>query len=124
MDIKAYAKELRGHDWMYAMSDSHGVWAAGERNLLTLKELRAISSNHCKLFDLAAKYYTQMEGSDYEKAWRYVGAHLWVHGKKLSEEQAKDFVNAKDDKHWGTVYRVDWGKVSEELEGSGNSFDA
>ena len=99
------------------MSDSHGVWAAGERNLQDLKELRSLSSNHSKLFDLAANFYTQMQGSDFEKAWRYAGAHLWVHGKRCSEEQAQKFVESKDDKYWGTVYRIVWSDIQDTIAG-------
>ena len=113
MKITEYAKELRAHDWFYAMSDDHGVWASGERNLQGLRELKSMSSNHGRLFDLASGYHLQMQGAEFEKAWRYAGAHLWINGVKCSDSEAQGFVESKEDPHWGTVHRVSWKAVDD-----------
>jgi hypothetical protein len=119
MDIQEFSSRLRGHDWYYAMSESHSVWQSGENNLRDLKEITKTSDNHERLFDLASDYSLQMSGSEFEKAWRYAGGYLWAQGVKLSTEEAKNFVESKEDKVYGVVHRVNWDKINEVLKGDG-----
>lgn len=115
MNIQDYAKRLKSHDWYFAMSDDFSVWQSGSSNLKELKALSESSQNHARLFKLAADYSCQTSGSDYEKAWRYVGGYLWVHGVKVSQQEAKNYVESKKDPVYKTLHRVNWNKVSDAI---------
>jgi len=115
MDIKEYTERLRSHDWYFAMSDDFSVWQRGSISLRELKSLADSSQNHARMFKLASEYSCQASGSDYEKAWRYVGGYLWVHGVKVSQQEAKNYVESKKDPVYKTLHRVDWAKVSDAI---------
>jgi len=91
--LSEYANMLRNmHDWTYAWSDDGSAWRAGEKSEKMLREIAKESSNHARMFELASDYYL---GSDTvsadEAAWRWVGAYLWAHKIKTSEDHAKAF---------------------------------
>jgi len=91
-ELKEYSILLRNHEWTYEWSDDHNVCRAGRATHKILCEIAKESPNHARMYELAADYYL---GSDTvsadEAAWRWVGAYLWAHKVKTSEDHAKAF---------------------------------
>tara|TARA_B100001939_G_scaffold340936_1_gene349825 strand:- start:153 stop:593 length:441 start_codon:yes stop_codon:yes gene_type:complete len=132
MDIKTFARKVRYHDWSAAMSDSGAVARRGREGRAELATVSAQSPNHKRVWELGFAHHADFmwrgtEGQPCpshrsraevnETAWRWVGAFLWVHGVKVTEEEAKTFVGAADGhKDWygsriSTAKDIDWSAV-------------
>jgi len=126
--LSDFAKRLRGHDWSACMSDSYEVTLRARRRFAELKSFAGESKNHARLFELACAHEQRFtwcaekgkpaRGATREEvneaAWRWVGAYLWVHGVRLSDDEAKALVGAADShsdwygKEVSTARRIDW----------------
>ena len=108
MNLNEYARALRHHDWTACMSDDGGVVRRARKRKTELSGLAKTSKNHQRLWELATAWHGNFmwNGKEpkvrWEKGWRWAGAYLWVHGIKLSEEEAQNLVFAvgETDK-WG-----------------------
>jgi hypothetical protein len=102
MDIQAYAKAVRRHDWTSCMSDSSEVTRRGRESRAALYAQSGISPNHKRIWELATAWNDNFmwDGPNercsaekrYEDGWRWAGAYLWVHGIRLTEEGCKGLV--------------------------------
>ena len=138
MNLSDYACKIRGHDWSAGMSDSGEVARRGAAGRKALATLAATSPNHTRVWELGLGHHGpftwQARESDTcedlskhkadwsragvnETAWRWVGAFLWVHGVKITEDEAKRLVGAVDGhKDWcgtmvSTAKDIDWKAV-------------
>ena len=137
--LKEYALRIRHHDWTACMSDSWQTARRGDQRRKELAALAKTSPNHARLWelglghhgpftweaspetteeDLASRWKSEWTRAGVnETAWRWVGAYLWVHGVRLTEDEAKALVgDAEGYKDWygsqrSTAKDVDWKAV-------------
>ena len=136
MNLAEYAKSVRFLDWSADYSDSWEVSRRFHARERELKVLAARSRNHGRIFELGRAHHNRFtwsaeEGKPsrslsreevHEAAWRWVGAYCWVHGVRLTEDEAKSFVGAVDghrewyDKRISTARDIDWDAVKARIE--------
>jgi len=113
MKLTEYARRLRYHDWWCGMSDDARVAKGGQANFRELAAAASESEAHGRLFDLARGWHARSGNPDrFESAWRWVGAYLWVHSRKLDEEACKRLVLVGD----SDSIQIDWGAVERLLQ--------
>lgn len=144
IDLAEYARNIRNHDWSSDMSDSWAVSKRGQEARELLASQAHQSANHARLWELGCKHHgnftweswaTDERGDEvledkgirtrpevWEGAWRWIGAYLWVHGIRLSEEKAKVFVGTLDghrdwyDRRISTARQIDWKCIDAMIE--------
>ena len=143
MNLSDYVRKIRHHDWSACMSDSWSVSKRGADGRKHLAALATTSKNHARVWELGLAHHGpftwQARESDTcedlskpraewsragvnETAWRWVGAYLWVHGVKVTEDEAKALVGAVDGhKDWygtmvSTAKDIDWKTVDARIK--------
>lgn len=138
MNLSDYARQIRGHDWSACMSDCGSVARRGSARRHEMAMVASTSTNHARLWELGSGHHgpftwqakdtdTCEELSKYkaewsragvnETAWRWLGAYLWVHGVKVSNDEAQALVGAvAGHKDWygtmvSTAKDIDWKAV-------------
>jgi hypothetical protein len=136
MNLAEYAKSVRCLDWSADYSDSWEVTRRFHARERELKVLAARSRNHGRIFELGHAHHSRFtwsaeEGKPchyssreevHEAAWRWVGAYCWVHGVRLTEDEAKGLVGEVDGhREWygkqiSTARDIDWDAVEARIE--------
>lgn len=135
-DIQVFAKRIRQGDWTAPFSDSLYTTRRWHQWLRDMAETSKLSPNHTRLWELCRGFeenftwwedkkrpdWQQRTADRFEAGWRWAGAYLWVHGVKVSEEEAKALVGAPSSKHPKYNHiemtgQPDWEKIDEMVGG-------
>ena len=139
LSLSEYATQIRSHDWSADFSDSYAATCRADRRKAELVKISKTNKNYARLWNLGLVHHGNITWMSWatdvrpdevladkgvrtrievhESAWRWIGAYLWVHGVRLSEEEAKALVGAEDghtawyNEQISTAKDIDWKKV-------------